>query len=144
MKKISKKPLDSVLLVISEVIILVTSFLCYLIKFSSTKGNAVFIPLLIGIVLLFLLTFCIQFLLIKRKNILINLTLVYAVLIFFSAVVLTVIFKIISTAIPESPLELTGLKSIIFLFAYYVFILLISLFNHLKTKEKEALTKKDI
>lgn len=144
MRKISKNIIDFILLIINEVIIIGTSFLCYLITPYSSKGNSTFIPLIAGTVVLMLITIVVQLLIIKRKNILVNLTLIYGCLIMTSAVILTIILKIIAVINPESLLVKTGLKSVIFLFTYYVIILLISLFNNLKIKEKETLTKKDI
>lgn len=144
MKKVSKNILDLILLIVSGIVILGTSFLCYLITPFSSKENSAFIPLIVSIVVLFALTFGFQLFLIKRKNIIINLTLIYGCLIFVSAIILTIVFKIVSVVKPDSIIVKTGLKSILFLFAYYVVILLISLLSFLKKEEKKVLSKKDI
>mgnify|MGYP003293146082 CR=1 FL=1 len=137
MKKIFPNLKTNILIITSFVIILVNSFLCYLIS-PLRNNNGKFLPLLLPfIAIFFALTIFLIVFLQKKMNYEFNIFILFFVLCLISGTILTFVFKIVTVVNQKSILSKTGFISIIILAIYYICILITSYLPIQKIKNKK-------
>ena len=144
MKQYLKDKKVLLMIILLFAVVFSTSFLAYLVTpFSNNNSKLLYID--IGFLIpLFIGTILLEIFLLKRIKKSTDLLIFNTEIIMISAIIMTIIFKIISSIDPNLYVVKTGLKSVAILLIYFPVVLLISFLPIKEKHESKTLSKKDI
>lgn len=125
-------------------VIFINTFLCFLVSFYNSNDSRVIYVLIPFIVVLTLLTVFILVILVRNFSSKFNIFVTACINIFIVGVLDTFIFRIISLTDNKNMVQKTGLISVILIFMYFTFIIIVSLLPFAKKKKTESFQEKKI